>query len=232
MRRGLIALLAAAAISTIASRAEAQYTVTPGTQGYEMVAAGVWDLGTEHLLLVHFLNSSEPAASADGVSTTSTYAAYMGGLVPRVFVINNLAIGLSLNVLYQYNSLEITSGGTTETIDSDDLGFIGFLMLNYYLRLGYSLFFKPGIGVGGFYASRETPYNDVPGTPGLELETDLYGFAGRIDLGLVYYAGRHFNLRAGIDILIRAGYEAAPDGDGDSFYSIDAAFGAGLGYSF
>lgn len=230
MRRGTVAILAALIIAGVGAEASAQYAVTPGTDGYERVTRGVFDLGTEHLLLVHFLSSSEPAASDAGLSTESMYVAYMGGLVPRYFLLDNFAIGMSLNIFYQSNTITISGGGHDQTITSDDLGFIGFLMANYYIRLGYSLFFKPGIGVGGFYASREAPL-DTLGS-GVELESDIYGFAGRVDLGLVYYAGQHFNLRAGIDILIRAGYESAPNGEGDSFYSVDAAFGAGLGYSF
>ena len=230
MRKGLIVVVTAFVVGAFSTDAFAQYAVTPGTRGYERVTRGVFDLGFENLLLVHFLSSNEPAASTTGVSTSSTYVAYMGGLVPRMFVIDNLAIGLSLNIFYQSNTVEVTSGGSTVTTDTSDLGFIGFVVINYYLRLGYSLFFKPGVGVGGFYASRETPHNDDP-TSSLEVETDLYGFAGRVDLGLVYYAGAHFNLRAGIDIIIRYGAEAY-EGNSTSFYSVDAAFGAGLGYSF
>ena len=230
MRKGLIVVVTALVVGAFSTDAFAQYSVTPGTRGYERVTGGVFDLGFENLLLVHFLSSNEPAASTSGVSSSSTYIAYMGGLVPRVFIIDNLALGLSLNIFYQSNTIEMTTGGTTTTTDSSDLGFIGFLMINYYLRLGYSLFFKPGVGVGGFYASRETPYNGDPGSA-LEIETDLYGFAGRVDLGLIYYAGAHFNLRAGIDIIIRYGSEAYGNAS-ESFYSVDAAFGAGLGYSF
>ena len=231
MRKSLTTVLVAAALTTLAADASAQYDVSPGTDGYERITRGVFDLGFENLLLVHFLSSNEPAASSTDVSTSSTYVAYMGGLVPRIFILDNLTLGLSLNIFYQSNTLEITSSDGTETIDSADLGFIGFLMANYYIRLGYSLFFKPGVGVGGFYASRETPYDEAT-TDDLEIETALYGFAGRVDLGLIYYAGAHFNLRAGIDVVIRYGAEETHAGTSDSFYSVDAAFGAGLGYSF
>lgn len=232
MRRVVLATAVAAALLLTAGGAAAQGTVGSGTRGYERIQRGVVDIGIENMLLVHYI---APAVAGDGEST-SLYATYAGGLAFRYFLMNNLAVGITGAVLYQRNEDTATaldadgnpSGSTTR--ESSDLGFIGFVMLNYYLRLGNSLFFKPGVGGGALYATRSVP---DPSNPGISIESTLIGGTARLDLGFAYYASPNFTLRAGPDIVLRLGVQEFDDGrQSESFTSVDAGFNVGLGYSF
>lgn len=171
----------------------------------------------------------ELVSDAEG---TGLDAAYIGGIAYRYFLMNNFSLGVSINVLYQSNSYTAeTAAGTIKT-ESEDLGFVGFITANYYVRLGNSLFFKPGLGLGGLYGRRTVP--TPGGAPGQTTQMALYGGTARLDLGFVFFASRHFNLRAGLDILFRVGAANPADDtmETQSFFSIDAGFNIGLGYTF
>jgi hypothetical protein len=221
---GMCVLLAAAVLALNASAGKVVYS---GTHGYERISKGVFDLGLDNILLVSYISTTQPPATTGDTPSkfSSLSATYIGGLTPRFFLVDNFALGLSLNLFYGKNKVTDAAG---DEDSSSDLGFIGFVMLNYNLRLGHSLFFKPGVGIGAFYGKRQYPTED----PAYKRESSLYGGAGRIDLGFVFYAGPHVNLRAGPDIIIRVGKEDPPDGEAESFMSVDAGFTIGIGASF
>lgn len=226
MRSRLLVLSFATSLVLFAAEAQAQRAVGAGTYGYERVTRGVVDIGIENMLLVHYIS---PSVAGDADSS-SLYATYAGGLAFRYFLADNFALGLTAAVLYQRNQDVVTTAAGELTERSSDLGIIGFVMANYYLRLGNSLFFKPGLGLGGLWATRSVP---DPTSPGRSIESTLMGGAGRIDLGFAYYASPHFTLRAGPDIVVRAGVQQFDDGrESESFVSVDAGFNVGLGYSF
>lgn len=205
----------------------AQRTVRGGTRGFERIQKGVVEIGVENMILVHY-NSSPHVAVPDSTKKT-LYASYTGGFVFRYFLMDNLALGASLSVLFSKSGESLVRPDRTDTQESRDIGVIGFLIANYYIRLGNSLFFKPGVGVGGLYAGRLTP---DPDQPGQGFNSTISGGAGKLDLGFVYYASRNFNLKAGIDIIFKGGAESAPGYDSVSFFTTDAAVGVGLGYAF
>ncbi len=218
MRRIHLLLLLTALTFAIASPADARRSIGSGTSGYEKINKGVVDLGfLDSLFLLRYLNDSSRQSS-------SMVVAFIGGFTPRYFLMDNLALHLSLNLLAQK---EVSVEGNT-TIDASDLGFLGLFGVNYYVRLGHSFFWKPGISGGGFVGSR-----DVPGTdPGTVIESSLYGGAVRVDLGFVVYVSKYVNLRAGPDLLMRFGVDQPAEGEGSSFVELDAGLGVGFGYSF
>ncbi|MCA9526977.1 MAG: hypothetical protein KC549_11860 [Myxococcales bacterium] len=217
---GLFGLLAA-------SPAAAQ-TVTGGYGGYQRIARGVFELGLDNLLLVR-QGTQKLGSGDDDVSTLEI--AYTGGLTPRYFIADNFALGLSVGFFVRKQTATTKVGSTeTETILADDSGVIGFLMANYYIRLGNSFFFKPGIGAGGFTGTRSLP---VAGTTDQKVESALAGAAVRADLGFAFFASQHMNLRAGLDFVYRSGSDT-PDGadEGQDFSTIDGGFNIGIGYLF
>lgn len=195
-------------------------------RGWTKVSKGVFELGVDNLLL--FRQSSVDVS--DTVTQTTTDLSYTGGLTPRYFVMDNLSLALNVNFFLRSNTEEEDDNGDVTESTSDDSGVIGFLMVNYYVRLGSSFFFKPGLGIGGFAGTRETP---TPGTTDQKTESDLAGIAGRLDLGFAFYASEHFNLKAGIDVVYRSGEETPAEADeGNPFSTIDAGFNVGAAYSF
>ncbi len=205
----------------------AQKTVHGGTAGFERIQKGAVEIGVENMILIHY-NSTPHVAVPDATKKT-LYATYTGGLAFRYFIMNNLTLGASVNVLFTKSGQSLVVGDHTDTEESRDIGVIAFLTTNYYVRLGNSLFFKPGIGVGGFYAGRLTP---DPEEPGQGFNSTVSGGAGKLDLGFVFYASRNFNLKAGVDIVFKGGTESAPGYDSVSFFTTNAAVNVGLGYAF
>jgi len=109
------------------------------------------------------------------------------------------------------------------------MGFDEGQVVNYNVRLGNSLFFRPGVGAGYFFGTRERP----GATLGTKIESTISGPAALLDLTLQYFASPNFSMRAGPVLVMRFGSEA-PDagGDAQSYTQIDAGFTAGLAYSF
>lgn len=218
MRTFHLPVLVVAIALAVSTPADARRSIGSGTSGYEQINKGVVDLGFfDSLFLLRYLNDSSRQSS-------SMVVAFIGGFTPRYFVIDNLAIGLSFNLMAQKEWVVAGS----DQIDSSDLGFLGLVTANYYIRLGHSAFWKPGIGGGGFVGSR-----DIPGVdPGTEIESSLYGGAVRIDLGFAVYLSKFVNLRAGPDLLMRFGVDQPVDAEGSSFVELDAGLAVGFGYSF
>ena len=180
--------------------------------------AGVWDLGfLDSLVLLRYYNASDRESS-------TMYMGFLGGFTPRYFLMKNMPLGLSLNYYYQR---QWTREGQI-SVDSTDSGFLGLVLINYYVRLGHSFFWKPGLGLGGFYGTHSVPTDDE----GHVMQSSSYGGAVRFELGFVFYAGKHMNLRAGPDVLMKFGTDQPAGDEGRSFLSFDAGLSVGLGYSF
>lgn len=233
MRRLAANLFILMVMLTLAGNAFAGGVVYSGTRGFEKLQKGLVQIGFDNIMLVNYHNSTEthPGQTIDSeieIDRTVLNASWIGGITPRYLLMNNFSVGLSLNYFYQLEKVTEESGGTTDETEESDTGFIGFLTANYHLRLGHSLFLRPGVGVGYFMGTRETP-----GGSGTKIETSLSGLAGQIDLTLEYFASAHFSMRAGPVIMMRFGTET-PDGadEGDAYTQIDAGFIGGLGYSF
>lgn len=229
-KTGMFAVILAVGLMA-ANYAAAGSVVYSGTKGYERISKGVFNLGLDNWLLVSYFKTKIPSPTglADPADTSTLAASYMVGLTPRYYMIDNLSLGLSLNFFYGAARTTVKDGPDESTSSSTDLGFIGFLMFNYNFRVGHSLFWMPGLGVGGFYGWRSYP-TDVAG---VKLESKLYGGAFLVQpLTIQFYAGPHFNLRAGPDLIIRFGQEKPSGSDGQTYISVEAGISAGIGYSF
>ena len=239
--RNMLGASVALAVLTLSPFAGAD-TVGKNQRGFTAVGKGVKEIGFDNLFLVRY--HSAPLTEAPDTTVSNTNIAYVGGLTPRYFVTNNLALALNLDYFYRSDttkseSEDATTGDPVTTEETaTDQGFIGFLMANYYMRLGSGMFFKPGIGGGGFVGSRRRP---TPGQVGQETKTSLTGGAGRLDLGFAFYASENINLKAGIDAIMRFGTEKPEDdatatggqeAESQSFTTVDAGFNIGIAYSF
>jgi hypothetical protein len=212
-------------ILALAARpASAMVTITPGTDGIEAISGGVFELGLDNILLVRYSSTTTPTPLGD-VDSSLLEATYAGGLTPRYFLIDNLSLAANLQIFYGRTTSD--EGGLTDT--SSDLGFLGIVLANYYVRLGYGMFFAPGIGGGGFYGTRRRP----GATAGTSIDAALYGGAIKLDLGFVFYAGTHFNLKGGPELLCRFGSvkEDVAGAEAGSLLTIEAGFHIGLAYS-
>ena len=224
--RYVVAVVCVFAVMMTTSVAEAGKVVYSGTKGYERISKGLWQVGFDNMLLVNYLSQDTGPKS----TTSVLRVAYMAGLTPRYFVIDNLSVGLSLNAFYELNETTVDAAGTETTTTASDTGFMGLAVVNYNVRVGHSLFIRPGVGAGYFYGTRSIP-GAVAGT---KVESTISGPAALLDLTLQYFAGPHFSMRAGPVLVMRFGTDS-PDiagGKDQSYTQIDAGFTAGLAYSF
>jgi hypothetical protein len=239
MRRLVANLFVLVVMLTLAGNAIAGGVVYSGTKGFEKLHKGLVQIGFDNIMLVNYRSSTEDATEE---TTSILNASWMGGITPRYLLMNNLSIGLSLNYFYQLAKTTTEKGGAESVIEASDTGFIGFLTANYHVRLGHSLFIRPGVGVGYFMGTREVPVGSVTvnlgseadvGAVSIKKESSLSGLAAQIDLTLEYFASKHFSMRAGPIVMVRFGTEKVEGVDeGDSYTQIDAGFIGGLGYSF
>jgi hypothetical protein len=242
MRARTLLPLAFVAIGAMAAPESQADTVGSSYRGFTSVAKGVKEIGVDNLFLLR--HESVPLTDAPDTTVSTMDIAYVGGLTPRYFVTDNVALALNLDFFYRKSSVSTETkdpaGGdpVEDTQTETDTGFLGFVMANYYLKLGNSMFFKPGIGGGGFVGTRSRP---TAGQPGQETKTSLSGGAGRLDLGFAFYTSQSFNLKAGVDVIARFGKEkpeedaTLPSGEepeSQSFTTIDAGFNVGFAYSF
>jgi len=225
MRRLVANLFILTVMLTLAGNAFAGGVVYSGTRGFEKLQKGLVQIGFDNIMLVNYYSSTDDTTDT---TTSILNASWMGGITPRYLILTNVSLGLSLNYFYQLAKTTVETGGTETESETSDTGFIGFVTANYHLRLGHSLFLRPGVGVGYFMGTRETP-----GGSGTKIETELSGMAAQIDLTLEYFASAHFSMRAGPIVMLRFGTET-PDGadEGNGYTQIDAGFIGGLGYSF
>lgn len=221
-------------LTTVPAMAE---TVGGNYRGFSAVHKGVKEIGVDSLFLLRV--NSTPLPAPPDTTATETNVVFVGGLTPRYFVANNLSLALNLDYFYRQDETKVetklSDGSTDSQADTfSDSGFLGVAMVHYYVRLGNSMFFKPGIGGGGFVGTRSRP---VEGQPGQTSNTSLSGAAGRADLGFAFYTSQNFNLKAGLDAIVRIGSEkpeedANGQAESQSFTTIDAGFNVGFAYSF
>lgn len=243
MRHGRWAATLAVLVGVLGASEARADSVGGNYRGFTSVQKGVKEIGLDNIFLLRY--NSVPLTDAPDTTVSTMDLAYVGGLTPRYFVTDNIALALNLDLFYRSNSetVEIKDPNTGEVTEdsssSSDLGFMGFVLVNYYMRLGNSMFFKPGIGGGGFVGSRNRP--TVGGQPGQETKTSLTGGAGRLDLGFAFYTSSNFNIKAGLDFIARFGSEKPEEGvtlpsgeepEAQSFSTVDAGFNVGFAYSF
>ncbi len=173
---------------------------------------GLKELGFESMYVLHY----DKAGESDSFRGT-----FIGGGTFRYYMIRNLSLGINANFLYR----KVSSGDNS----AGDLGFLGTVNVAYNASLGGGLFIRPLLGVGGSFAKRTA-------TVGTQdpARASVFGGAGRVGLGLAFYASRRFKLHAGPEALLHFG-KSKPDTEGfdaESFFAIDGAFNVGLTYVF
>ncbi len=220
----------------VASTAYAD-TLKPGGGQYGHITRinrGVVELGLDNVLIVRSRSeTTKPEGGGDETTNKGLEAIFAGGPTFRYFVIDNLSLAVNLNAELDLLKSEIDGNESDESFTH--FGFLGTVMVDYYLRLGRGMFFKPGIGGGYFFL---TGSKDVEvGDKTLKTSVSRSGGVGRVQLGLVFYTSTSFNLKAGVDILARFGKKATEtDGTEDtndvSLFEVDAAWNVGFGYVF
>jgi hypothetical protein len=220
-----------AVVASLGQAAPAAAQAVMGPRGTERVRRGTWEIGTDQMLLLGYTESS----GSSGGSSSELRTTWSGGVTPRLFVLDNLAIGIRLNAfywgtrtraVYTIEPLPNVSGSSTTWA----AGFLGIVLISYYVHVAPGWFFKPGVGGGG-YGGRFV-------VPGSALTTgyraDLGGGAVLVDLGFAWYASRHLSLRAGVELLVRAGRERPTSPgwpDHDDVTAVELGFGLGGAWS-
>lgn len=191
---------------------------------------GVVELGLDNILLIRFGSDTTPAIGAAKETKRTTFSAnFIGGPTFRYFLIDNLSLSLNVNFTAGVTSTTTDVGGTSTESEAKELGVLGGIMVDYYVRLGRGMFFKPGIGGGGYFASISTP----TGQANLTRKDSRFGGLGRVQLGFVYYTSVHFNLKAAVDILFAFGKRSVEGQDEkNSEVLVDAAWNVGFAYVF
>ncbi len=221
MRTGIFVAPIVVVALVVASTVSHADTLTPkgiDTRGViTHISKGVFELGIDSTLIFQ----SRSDEDAGGITTTSTQLTVVAALTPRYFIIDNLSASLSLGFL--------ATSGSVDTVSTSETGGVFLAAADYYLRLGGGLFIKPGLGVGGFITNTSVDIG-----AGLSQDESGSGFAGRAQLGLVYYASSRFNVKAGLDFLMLFGSSTTEDGTDTSrsFQQFSLGWNVGFGYTF
>ncbi|MBW2736311.1 MAG: hypothetical protein JRH20_28315 [Deltaproteobacteria bacterium] len=191
------------------------YTLSQGggsSGAVSAIGAGVKELGLDNILLINY----------DKVDETSTFRlSYLGGASFRYFLKTNLAVTAHLQALYRKNGdSDITLGGM--------VGIGGA----YYVSLGHGLFFSPGLIVGGYFGNKEIDMGTGVSAGSVVLKESIYGGMVRVKMGLVFYAGRSFNLHAGPEFVFLFGSLAPEEGEKLSTFTMEGALSVGFSYVF
>ena len=202
------------------------------------IRAGTFDVDWSNLLL--FRQNSAPildtAGNEVGTSSTSEFS-FLTGVAPKYFVVDNVAVGVSLGFSL-LNRNETVDFDNSDTNDVDrtisDTGVPVFLIGQYYFNVGEDRYLFGGAGLGWTFAgSREVPDAN---NPNITIESDLSGFAARLDAGMMFYLSRRVNLRATLTALYRNLNETQANPNGEDLErtssTIDAGLSIGIGYSF
>jgi len=211
------ALASLALVALVASSAHAD-TLGPSkrdTRGFiSHLSKGIFEIGVDSLLVW-----TSRTTTINDVETSSSELTLSLGPTFRYFVIDNLAVSLNINAL------------VTRTGAGDDAlttyGVLGLVDVDYYIPLGRGMFFKPGVGGGGFWKTRK---EDVGAS--LQKSFNTVGGAFRVQVGFVYYTSPKFNLRANLDFLGQFGTTTS-DGEPDqSLFQMDLGWNVGAAYVF
>lgn len=169
---------------------------------------GVFQLGIEGTLNLNRVSEGDATSWRTGAA---------GTLVIRFFPKANLGVSVRGSGVYR------------KSPGYRDLGFLGMLWGNYYLRLGEGVFLAPGVGAGLMVGQRDLETEASPTVVRANLTT---GAAG-IELPLAVFLSRRFALTAGPEFLLAFGNtKVEGSDDSTSHFSIDGTIKAGVVYSF
>lgn len=217
LARALAPLVLSAVLATTA-HADTLGPSQRDDRGYiTRLGKGLMELGLDSLVVW-----TSRTTTVNDVATSSSEMTLSVGPTFRYFVVDNL--GLSLNV----NALVTRTNPGGEPLTT--VGALGLLDVDYYLSLGKGMFFKPGVGVGGFWKTRSEAVD--PSTPSVKQSFTTTGGAFRVQLGFVYYTSPKFNLRASLDFIGQIGTTRSDNVPDVNLMQLDLGWNVGAAYVF
>ena len=206
MKRSLVVVILVASAST--ARAD-EVAANPNDAGkVTSVGKGVkeLDLGGIFVLTVD---------KVDDNSTTKLST--LGGIGFQYFFNANVSAGAT--GLFAYDKVGETASATS---------FGGVVFGSLHVRLGLGAFFRPTLGLGALFGTREI---DVGG--GTVTELTQTAFLARIGLPFAYFPSKRVVLQAGPEINVSLGsFKADGATDSTSFTTVAGGFAVGVGYVF
>jgi hypothetical protein len=155
--------------------------------------------------------------SYDKVEDTSvTKLTTLGGLSFQYFINANLSAGVT--GLFAYDKVGEQSATS----------FGGVLFGSFHVRLGLGAFFRPTLGLGALFGSRE-----IDSGMGTVAKLSQTAFLARIGLPFAYFPSKRVVLQAGPEFNIEIGsFKADGASEGTSFTTVAGGFGVAVGYVF
>jgi len=171
------------------------------------VHKGVWEIDLGGLAVL--TSDTENETSVTRLSTD-----FSGKL--QYFIRDNISVGGALLADY-----ENVGGGVSATT------FGGAAEAVLHLRLGLGAFFRPGIGVGALFGTRQSQVG-----VGMLEEASQVGVVVRAQLPIAYFASRRFLLQAGPQFNFTAGNFTPNGGMATGFTRLAGGFAVAFGYAF
>lgn len=136
---------------------------------------------------------------------------------------------------FQYFFSPNVSAGLTGLLSYDKVGdaqsaisFGGLVFSSFHVRLGLGAFFRPTVGVGALFGTREI---DAGG--GTVTEFSQVAILTRIGLPFAYFPSKRVVLQAGPEVNISVGsFKADGADESTSFTTVAGGFAVGVGYVF
>ncbi|TNF31070.1 MAG: hypothetical protein EP329_12900 [Deltaproteobacteria bacterium] len=210
--------LALVALLATAAQADTLGPTQQSERGYiTNLSKGLMEVGLDSLIVW-----TSRSLTVNDIETSSSEMTLSVGPTFRYFVIDNL--GVALNV----NALVTRRNPGTEAVT--EMGVLALLDVDYYLKLGKGMFFKPGVGAGGLFKTRSEPID--PANPSIKQSFNTTGGAFRVQLGFVYYTSPKFNLKACLDFLGQFGTTKSDNVPDQSLFQMDLGWNVGAAYVF
>lgn len=206
MKLGLLALLIALSSSPAWADEVAANPNDPGK--VTSIGKGVKeiDLGGIFVLTVDKVGDS-----------STTKLSTLGGVGFQYFFNANVSAGAT--GLFAYDKVGDAASATS---------FGGALFGSFHVRLGLGAFFRPTLGLGALFGTREV---DAGG--GMVTEFSQVAFLTRIGLPFAYFPSKRVVLQAGPEINVSIGsFKADGASEGTSFTTVAGGFAVGVGYVF
>lgn len=149
-------------------------------------------------------------------TTTSRFSS-LGGPGFQYFFNPNVSVGAQGLISYD------------KVGDASAITFGGVVSGAFHVRLGLGLFFRPSLGLGALFGTREI---EDP-TSGTIAELNQTAFLTRISFPIAYFASKRFFMQAGPEVNISVGsYKADGATEGISFTTVAGGLSVGVGYVF
>jgi hypothetical protein len=183
----------AAAADTLGTRANQRGVVTH-------IDEGLYQLGVDSTLQLNWLRDGDTALSRSNIT---------GNAMLRYFIKPKLGVSGRAGGFYR------------STGDTRDLGFLGSVWANYFMRLGEGMFFAPGAGAGLALGQR-----DIPTGTGTVAREGLFGAQLAGEMNVAMFLNQRFSLTAGPQLSLLLGSA------GGTFVDLAGSFKVGAVYSY